>query len=263
MRMAIGVSYEGTSFHGWQAQQNLDTVQGRVEAALSKVADSPVEVVCAGRTDAGVHAIEQVAHFDCDKVRSLKTWVMGTNTHLPHEVRILWAREVPEDFHARYSALARRYLYYIHNAPIHSSLFFDRCVQYPWPLNLELMQQATRYLIGEHDFSAFRGIDCQAKTTSRRIFHLEVQQHQSMIIVDVKANAFLHHMVRNIVGVLLAIGAEKKPPTWAQEVLLSRSRAQAGVTAKAHGLYLTSVEYPAHYQIKATQGNEFFFIKQL
>lgn len=263
MRIAIGVSYEGSSFHGWQAQQGLDTVQGRVEQALSKVADAPITVVCAGRTDAGVHAIEQVAHFDYNKQRPLQAWVMGTNTHLPSQVRILWAREVADDFHARYSALSRRYLYYIHNTPIHSSLFFNRCVQYPWPLKLDLMLKGASYLIGEHDFSAFRGIDCQAKTTSRRIFHLEVRQHHSMIIIDVKANAFLHHMVRNIVGVLLAIGAEKKPPTWAQEVLLSRNRAQGGITAEAHGLYLTSVEYPAHYQVVPTQSNEFFFINQI
>lgn len=253
-RIALNVEYVGTVYHGWQSQIDLDTVQGRLEQALSRVADTPIVVICAGRTDAGVHASGQVIHFDTDVIRSERAWLMGTNAYLPHDIRVQWVKEVDESFHARFSALSRRYHYYIHNQPIRSALYYRRATWHYRTLNLELMQQGASYLLGKHDFSAFRSIECQAKTTIREIQQLTLQQKNNLICMDIKANAFLHHMVRNIIGVLYKVGEGIHPPEWVKEVLEGKCRQLAGITAPADGLYLIEVAYPDHFGLPNNLG---------
>lgn len=250
-KIAIGIEYNGTNYSGWQSQSNLMTVQGAIEAALSQVADHPVSVVCAGRTDAGVHALGQVAHFESNAERSLSNWVRGGNVNLPASISIRWAKWVDNDFHARFSAQARRYHYLIYNHPVRSSVFQAHATGWHRPLNEIGMQEAARCLLGQHDFSSFRAINCQAKTSIRTISLLEVTRWGDFVRIDIKANAFLHHMVRNIAGVLIAIGEGKRPPEWAQAVLSVRDRKEAGITAPSRGLCLVEVEYPAVFEIPA------------
>jgi len=244
MRIAILLEYKGTNYHGWQKQDGLVTVQESVEQGLAKVAAQPVQVVCAGRTDTGVHAAGQVIHFDTEVERSMRAWVFGGNSYLPQDIRLQWAKPVEETFHARFSALTRSYRYLIYNYPVPSALLHKQATFYPHLLNVDLMQEAAGHLLGEHDFSAFRGSSCQARSPNRNILQLQVQREGQMVIIDITANAFLQHMVRNIVGVLLEIGVGKRPPLWAQDVLVGQNRALAGVTASAYGLYLMRVEYP-------------------
>jgi len=253
MRMALGVEYDGSGFRGWQSQQEgVSTVQGCLEKALGQVADHPVRTVCAGRTDAGVHAVNQVAHFDTQAQRSPYSWVMGANSNLPAEISILWAQPVSDRFHARFSAVVRCYRYVIVNRPCRSALHRRRAAWHYQPLNAAKMQEAGRLLLGEHDFSAFRGPHCQAKSPVRRLTMLEVTRQRDFVILEVAANAFLHHMVRNIAGVLLAIGSGERPVHWAQEVLAGRDRALGGVTAPPEGLYLLSVGYPEEFGLPQT-----------
>jgi tRNA pseudouridine38-40 synthase len=247
MRIALGLEYQGTNYHGWQRQDGLVTVQGEVEKALSKVADHNLEVYCAGRTDVGVHSKGQVIHFDTEALRKLDAWVLGGNSYLPHDISILWAREVRDDFHARFSAVARSYRYLIYNHKIRPALFADQVAWQVKELDVELMFEAAQYLIGEHDFSSFRGCDCQAKTPMRHVQYLNIKREKKLIILDIKANAFLMHMVRNIAGLLMAIGECKHDPIWAREVLQACDRRVAGITAPACGLYLTRVHYPEQY----------------
>ncbi len=251
MRIAAGIEYNGSHYHGWQTQHSpqLNTIQSNCEAALARVADHPLTITCAGRTDKGVHALEQVIHFDTTAERSMYAWVTGSNHYLPSDIRLLWACKVNDDFHARYSALARRYRYLIYNHSVRPALMHQRVSWYPYPLDEAAMSTATQYLLGEHDFSAFRGADCQAKTTQRRVDYIEITRNHHYIGLDIEANAFLHHMVRNIVGVLLEIGRDVRAPEWAQEVLLSRQRNCAGITAAPDGLYLTRVNYPPEWQL--------------
>ncbi len=244
MRIALGVEYNGQHYHGWQSQESVNSIQFEIERALSFVADSPISVTAAGRTDRGVHAKHQVVHFDTPVFREMSSWVRGGNTHLPKDIVILWAQAVDENFHARYSATARRYEYYIYNHPVRSALWHQLATWHYRPLNIEAMQAAATHLIGEHDFNAYRSLECQSKTSVRELFHLKISKQGPMIIIDIKANAFLHHMVRNIVGVLLPIGEGKASPDWAREVLESKTRSEAGVTAKPDGLYLVEVSYP-------------------
>lgn len=244
MRIALGIEYNGKNYHGWQSQESVNSIQQEVEAALSKVADSPISVTAAGRTDRGVHAKHQIVHFDSPVHREPSAWVRGTNTYLPNDIAILWAQEVDEDFHARYSATARRYEYLIYNHPVRSALWHQLATWHYAPLNIAAMQAGAKHLIGEHDFNAYRSIECQSKTSVRELIHLNITRDKEMIVVDVKANAFLHHMVRNIVGVLLPIGEGKASPDWAKEVLESKTRCEGGVTAKPDGLYLVEVTYP-------------------
>ena len=250
-RIALGIEYDGSRFAGWQVQHHAETVQQAVEAALSVVADRPVSVACAGRTDTGVHALEQVVHFDCDVKRDLRAWVFGTNSNLPKAVSVLWAKPVPADFHARYSALARRYRYVILSRPVRPTFLARRVTWDYRTLDERRMRIAAGFLLGEHDFSAFRAVSCQARTAVRTISQLDVQRHGDFIVIDVEANAFLHHMVRNIAGVLMAIGAGEREVDWAKAVLESRDRRQGGVTAPPYGLYLMRVTYPAEYGINA------------
>ena len=248
MRVALGVQYDGSGFRGWQAQQpGTRTVQTVLEQALAKVANHPVRLVCAGRTDAGVHGVGQVAHFDTTAVRSERAWVLGGNAHLPLDISLDWARQTPDDFHARFSALARRYRYVILNRPQRSALWRERATWHYRPLDAERMQRAGQALVGEHDFSSFRAAECQARHPIRDLHEITIRRQGDGVVLDVEANAFLHHMVRNIAGVLMSIGAGDRPVEWAREVLEQRDRTQAGVTAPAAGLYLLAVHYPERF----------------
>ena len=246
---AIAIEYDGASFKGWQRQGQLSTVQLHVEAALSKVAAEPISVQCAGRTDKYVHATQQVASFSSKAVRSEYGWLMGVNGILPPEIRILWLKSVPAEFNARYSAISRRYHYYIYNYSLRPALQHRKVSWVCRPLNITAMRAALPHLLGEHDFSAFRASNCQSKTPIRTIYDLQLQVSGEYICVDIKANAFLYHMVRNIVGVLLEIGHCQRDPSWARQVLETRERRQAGITAKPYGLYLVEVEYPKRYNL--------------
>lgn len=246
MRIAIGIEYIGTQYHGWQLQEpgkNIPTIQQHLDESLSKIADSPILTTSAGRTDKGVHATGQVAHFDTEVERPLHSWVQGTNRYLPDDIAITWAKIVSDEFHARFSATARRYEYYIINRPTRSPQWHQRATWHYHPLDIEAMQVAAQHLIGEHDFNAYRASECQAKTSVREVIHLNINKQQDMIKLDIKANSFLHHMVRNIVGVLLAIGEGKESPDWSKELLESKDRSLGGVTAKPEGLYLAEVSY--------------------
>lgn len=249
-RIALGIEYDGSAFHGWQWQPGRRTIQQTLEEAIGRVADEPVSLVTAGRTDAGVHALEQVAHFDSRARRSVRSWVLGANTHLPPEIRVLWARPLPAGFHARYSAIARCYRYRILNRPVHSALQRRRVTWVYRPLDADAMQRAAVHLVGEHDFSSFRAQDCQSRTPWRQVHFLDVVRQEDEILIDVAANAFLHHMVRNLVGVLLEIGLGRQPPEWAAEVLRARRREAAAVTAPADGLYLRAVCYPLEFGLE-------------
>jgi len=247
MRIAMGVEYDGTVFCGWQHQDHCRSVQQAVEAALSKVADHPVRTVCAGRTDTGVHATAQVIHFDSEAVRPEHAWVMGGNVNLPRAVSLRWARVVDEDFHARYSATARTYRYLILNRGQRPALLRRRVCWEHRPLDAERMQAAGELLLGEHDFSAFRAAGCQARHPVRTIERLEVARTGELIRIDVTANAFLHHMVRNIAGTLIKVGRGERPVEWVAEVLAGRDRTAAGVTAPPEGLYFVQVVYPERF----------------
>ena len=243
-RYCIGIEYNGSGYSGWQTQQSLRTIQGLVEQALTVVAAEPVEVVCAGRTDAGVHARWQVAHFDTNVTRPMRGWVMGANTELPRDINLTWARPVPLHFHARYCAEARTYRYMILNRPARSALAVKRATWIYKPLDHELMAEAATHLCGHYDFSAFRSAECQSNSPVRRVEQLTVQRQGEWILIDVTANAFLHHMMRNIAGLLIEVGRGEAPPSWARDVLLGRDRALGAPTAPADGLYLWDVRYP-------------------
>lgn len=244
MRWAIGIEYDGAAFSGWQSQAHAVGVQSVVEAALSAVADEPIAVQCAGRTDAGVHAVGQVAHFDTSRIRSARAWTLGANSHLPPGVALRWALEVPASFHARFSAEARRYAYVILNRPIRAGLWRDRVAWEFRPLDVSRMQDAARALLGEHDFSSFRAAGCQARHPVRTVHSLQVARQGELVRIDIEANAFLQHMVRNIAGVLLEIGVGDREPAWAAEVLAARDRRCGGITAPAGGLYFLAARYP-------------------
>lgn len=239
------LSYVGTSYKGWQSQPKHPSVQACVEQALSQIANHPVSIICAGRTDSGVHALKQVIHFDSNADRLPHQWLNGCNRYLPHDIQLHSVIPVASNFHARFSALSRRYAYFIYQSPIYNPFYHHRMLWLKQPLNLEAMRQAAQYWIGEHDFSSFRDKDCQAHTPFRELMHCDVIATESDVIrFDFKANAFLHHMIRNMLGVLIPIGLEKKPIHWAKSVLNARIRAQAGQTMPPHGLYFMDVYYP-------------------
>jgi len=245
VRLAVGIEYAGTRYAGWQRQQHAPSVQAEVERALGRIADHPVAVVCAGRTDAGVHALGQVAHFDSTARRPLRGWLLGTNAALPPDVALRWVVEVGGDFHARYSALARSYRYLVLNRPTRAPLASERVCQWRTPLDAERMHAALQVLVGEHDFSAFRAAECQAAVPVRRLTAISVRREGELVVFELTANAFLHHMVRNIVGSALPIGAGARDAAWLAELLARRDRTAAGPTAPPAGLYLAAVEYPA------------------
>ena len=255
-RIACRVEYDGGAYSGWQAQPHLDvkTVQTTLELALTQVADAdlPLRVHCAGRTDAGVHGFSQVIHFDAPATRSPKAWVIGGNANLPYDIRLHWAVPVPEDFHARFTATARRYRYVIVNAPVRPALLGGQLTWQRRPLDAALMHLESQCLLGEQDFSCFRAASCQSNSPMRNVHSVSVTRCGELIVSDIKANAFLHHMVRNIAGSLMAVGTGRKPPGWCAELLLQGERALAADTAPASGLYLVDVDYPARYGLPAT-----------
>jgi tRNA pseudouridine38-40 synthase len=247
VRIAMGLEYDGSGFRGWQAQRDVRTVQCVLEEAIARVADHPVRVHCAGRTDAGVHAIEQVIHFDTPARRESRAWVLGANVNLPADVSVVWAHPVRPEFHARFSALARHYRYRIRCRPTRSALERDRAVWVHQPLDLERMRAAARSLVGEHDFSSFRALACQAKSPVRRVDYCRLDRFDELIVLRIGANGFLHHMVRNIAGVLTAIGRGTAPVSWVAELLALKDRTLGGVTASPQGLYLERVDYAEEF----------------
>ncbi|WP_295437130.1 tRNA pseudouridine(38-40) synthase TruA [uncultured Thiodictyon sp.] len=252
-RIALGVEYDGTAYCGWQTQPRVRTVQETLEAALSRVADHPVRVQCAGRTDAGVHALEQVVHFDSTASRTERAWVLGSNVNLPPDCAVSWAQPVAGAFHARFSARARHYRYRILTRRTRSALEPDRALWVHRPLDLGDMQAAAAALVGEHDFSSFRALGCQAKSPVRRVHYLDLSAAAGVIELRVGANGFLHHMVRNIVGVLLSIGRGEAPVQWTRELLVLRDRTRGGVTAPPQGLYFVRADYPAEFDLPQVQ----------
>jgi tRNA pseudouridine38-40 synthase len=247
MRIALGIEYDGSGFLGWQTQPGGGTAQDALEAALAAVANAPVGTVCAGRTDRGVHAREQVVHFDTRAERPDSAWVRGVNAHLPGAMAVLWCRPVHESFHARYSAFARTYRYVLVNRAVRPALAARHAGWFHLPLDLQRMREAASLLVGEHDFSAFRSSECQAKSPVRTLHALEVTREGERIEFRLRANAFLHHMVRNLVGTLVYVGKGKHPPAWVRQVLDSRDRSRAAPTFAAEGLYLEKVEYEARW----------------
>ena len=247
-RIVLGIEYNGSLFNGYQLQAaGTRTVQGELEKALSKVANEAIRLTCAGRTDTGVHATGQVVHFDTSAKRELQAWVLGGNTHLPYDISIHWVSQVNENFSARFSAVSRSYRYLLFNRKIRSAVFQHNVSWAYEPLDAGLMNSAAQFLLGEHDFSAFRSSRCQAKHAIRVMQNISVKRKGDYLILDIKANAFLHHMVRNIVGTLMVIGRGEQPVQWMQEILQGRDRKKAGKTASASGLYLVNVEYPKEY----------------
>lgn len=247
VRIALGVEYDGSGFAGWQWQPNRRSVQAELEKALSKVANHPVTVICAGRTDAGVHALEQVVHFDVNVERDLHAWLLGGNSNLPDEIRIIWVKQVVADFHARYSAIARLYRYMILNRPVKSALLGKQTTWCYHPLDAEVMNKAAQHLVGNHDFTSFRAQGCQSKSPFRIVHFVEVYREGEKVIIQICANAFLHHMVRNIAGVLMDIGMGKQAEDWTLALLVAKKRELGGATAPSSGLYLESVYYPPCY----------------
>jgi tRNA pseudouridine38-40 synthase len=246
-RLALGVSYLGQAYQGWQSQTSGRTVQDHLQIALSTFAAQPITVVCAGRTDAGVHGINQVVHFDAPVARDLSSWVRATNRYLPADIAVQWAREVPASFHARYSALGRRYRYVLLQSAVRPALEAGRCGWVCAPLNEQAMRHAAELLLGEHDFSSFRAAQCQAKTPIKTLRRLDIAQRGAYWRFDFEANAFLHHMVRNLMGCLLAVGSGKQSPAWVAAVLAARSRLAAAPTFAADGLYFLGPYYdPGH-----------------
>jgi len=243
MRIALGLEYDGSRFLGWQTQPGGGTVQDALQSALAAIAGHAVATICAGRTDRGVHARQQVVHFDTDAVRPLSAWVRGVNALLPESVAVLWAAVVDEAFHARYSALSRTYRYVLVNRAVRPALAAPYAGWFYLPLDLQAMRQAAALLVGEHDFSAFRSAECQAKSPVRTLYSIDIASEGEEIDFVFRANAFLHHMVRNLVGTLVYVGKGKNPPGWVSEVLSSRERQRAAPTFSPCGLYLENVEY--------------------
>lgn len=253
MRFAISLEYDGGAFCGWQTQPGGCAVQDAVERALAEFAGNPVATVCAGRTDAGVHATAQVVHFDAPVERPLDAWVRGVNAHLPATVAVRWARAVPADFHARFSATARGYDYWLLNDPVRSPLHEGRVGWVFGPLDVAAMQAAADLLVGKHDFTSFRAAECQAASPVRELRELSVARFGRLIRVRAGANAFLHHMVRNLVGTLVYVGLGRQPPGWARGVLDARDRAVAAPTFAAAGLYLTRVDYDPAFGLPSNE----------
>lgn len=249
MRYTLGIEYDGSDYLGWQRLSEGSTVQASVEQALSFVADHPVQVVCSGRTDAGVHALCQVIHFDSDAIRTDRAWVLGTNTQLPRDVRVLWCQPISDEFHARYSARARRYRYTILNRNIPPAMQRNFLSWERLTLDADAMHQAAQVLCGQNDFTTFRTVKCQAKHPNRDLHDISVSRHGEQVVVEVQANAFLHHMVRNIVGSLMVIGRGEKPVTWMAELLAAKDRTRAGPTAPAEGLVFLGAKYPAEWAL--------------
>ncbi len=249
-RYAAAIEYNGAEFRGFQIQASAaNTVQAALQIALSNIANEPVVVTCAGRTDAGVHATQQVVHFDTLATRPDRAWIAGTNTQLPDSVRVRWVKSVGFDFHARFSAQARRYRYLIYCNDTRQALLNQQLTWCKYELDVAAMLEGARHLLGEQDFTSFRATQCQAKSPVRNLRSLDIYRRGQLIVLDLKANAFLHHMVRNIVGVLIEVGRGAKPESWVADVLQARDRKAAAATAPSYGLYFVGVDYPEHFQL--------------
>jgi tRNA pseudouridine38-40 synthase len=249
MRFALCIEYDGSHFHGWQAQLHARSVQQDLESALAKVANHCLRVVCAGRTDTGVHALGQVVHFDSNAEREERSWLLGGNVNLPRDISIAWVKRAHKNFHARFSAVSRRYRYVIVNRETRFSLLDQKVTWIRQALDVRKMDSAAQFLVGEHDFSSFRASQCQAKHPVRTVHSISVSRSAEFIYLDIIANAFLHHMVRNIAGVLISIGKGERSISWVFELLRLRDRRAGGVTAPPDGLYLIGVGYPKKYEI--------------
>ncbi|WP_034414021.1 tRNA pseudouridine(38-40) synthase TruA [Candidatus Photodesmus blepharus] len=263
MRIALGIEYDGRNYSGWQRQQNARSVQEILEESLSIVADHTVEVQCAGRTDTGVHATGQVVHFDTVAHRKISAWIMGTNVHMSRDVAVRWAREVPDDFHARFTAISRRYRYIIYNNAFRPGLLSLSVSHYHGNFDTKKMHQAGQYLLGENDFSSFRAVHCQSHSSWRNVMHLSVTRHGCYIVIDIRANAFLYRMIRNIIGSLILVGQGEKHPLWIKWLLGKKDRRLAGKTAKAEGLYLVNVDYPSKFALPKFPIGPLFFSDEL
>lgn len=248
-KYALGIEYIGTDFCGWQSQTGLRCAQSELEKVLSKIAHHPVHTVCAGRTDTGVHASGQVIHFETTALREIRGWLLGANTQLPKDLSVAWVQEVEQDFHARFSAIRRTYQYKIYNCLARSAIHYDRAAWVYHGLNHQAMNAAAKILSGEHDFTSFRTAACQAKSPIRTIYSINVERNSDWVICNVTANAFLHHMVRNIVGSLIMVGQGERSVEWLSEILQAKDRTIAGPTAPAEGLYLRSVSYPDQFSL--------------
>jgi tRNA pseudouridine38-40 synthase len=253
MRIALGVEYNGAEFNGWQSQPDGRTVQDHIQQAISHIACEPVSIIAAGRTDTGVHALEQVIHFDTSTVRPLSAWVRGVNALLPSSIAILWGHPVAEEFHARFSAQARSYQYVLINRPVRSAVHYGRVGWFHAPLDVQAMREAATFLLGKHDFSSFRAAECQAKSPVKTLAQLDIQQHGDTIIFDFTADAFLHHMVRNIVGGLVYVGKGKHSPEWMKVVLEAKQRSLAAPTFAPDGLYLRRINYDTKWKLPQMQ----------
>lgn len=249
MRWALGVEYDGSEYFGWQRQAEVDSIQSQVEMALSSIANEPIDVQCAGRTDAGVHATGQVIHFETNAIRNEGAWTLGINSKLPDNIAVRWVKAVDDSFHARFSATARRYRYVIYNHHLRPGILRRGVSHYLGEIDENKMHRAAQSLIGEQDFTSFRAIHCQSKTPFRNVHKVSVTRQGMYVMVDIKANAFLHHMVRNIVGSLLEIGLGRQNEDWMAYLLSLKDRNQAAATAKPNGLYLVDVTYPDEFQL--------------
>ncbi|KJY72660.1 tRNA pseudouridine(38-40) synthase TruA [Vibrio nigripulchritudo] len=249
MRIALGIEYDGAKYFGWQRQREVASVQEKLEKSLSIVANHPVEVQCAGRTDAGVHGTGQVVHFETTAVRKMVAWTMGVNANMPKDIAVRWAKEVPDEFHARFSATARRYRYVIYNHAYRPGILSSGISHYHGDLDEKKMHLAGQYLLGENDFTSFRAVQCQSRSPWRNIMHLNVSRYGNYVVIDIKANAFVHHMVRNITGSLIEVGRGNQEPEWIKWLLEAKDRRLAGATAKAEGLYLVDVDYPEEFEL--------------
>lgn len=258
VKTALGVEYDGAPYCGWQSQPSGCSVQDILQAALSAIAAGPIQVHAAGRTDSGVHAVSQVIHFETSADRPKTAWVRGVNAMLPRSVRVQWAAEVAADFHARFSARRRRYRYLIYNAPVASALLHAKAGWFHAPLEVSSMQRAAGILIGRHDFSSFRAAECQARSPVKELERLTVERRGKIVLLDFEADAFLHHMVRNIVGALVYVGAGRQPAEWVGKLLRARDRSLGAPTFDAAGLYLTGVDYPPRFALPAPADSEIF-----
>lgn len=248
-KIALGIEYDGSNYCGWQRQQQVKSVQAYIESALTKVANESIQIYCASRTDTGVHATGQVVHFETSVIRKNSAWIMGVNTYLPTDITVRWSKVVESDFHARFSAIARRYRYIIFNDKYKPAILAAGINHYHLPLDAKKMHIAAQALVGERDFTSFRSSQCQSKSPRRNIKHIYVNRYGNYVLVDIKANAFVYRMVRNIIGSLLAIGSGNQDINWIANLLALKDRSKAAATAKADGLYLVAVYYPLKYKL--------------
>lgn len=255
-RVALGIEYDGSEYYGFQKQKSTEqTIQGNLENSISKVANHSIKTFCSGRTDAGVHAFMQVVHFDTESRRSTREWVRGINSYLPHDIKVLWSKELDETFHARYSATHRSYLYRILNNQTPSALWSKRSLFVPQKLDIRAMRAASKYLIGEHDFSSFRGSGCQSNSPVRTIEEIKITNKNNFITFELRANAFLLHMVRIIIGTLLMVGKREIKPVEMKNILNEKDRRISGKTVSSSGLYFLGPKYPAKYQLPDFEDN--------